>query len=293
MSSPTSYSEFSRTTFGAQQILAVFVTPCCHIKKVSLAFHFSGSVAIKLTDVFHTAKKILQTTSLRKVQQPTKEKPHKYTRAVEKSTHPEKSNPLAQPLPSKFAFQHLHWIILQSILINFISSGIISHFLGQKSITHITQQLTTCICPPHTHTCVPFGTQKKKEEKTWSQFKTENCPKQRPIFLFRDFSLRPNSPLFWAFGVGRRRNGKWAGRKMKGKDIRGMSTQKVQQFAKGIIKTYSYLSELFILFYLVTTGCRRAGLKDNFCVHKLLSFITYVLYFTQFFALRLIKRYCI
>lgn len=56
MSSPTSYSEFSRTTFGAQQILAVFVTPCCHIKKVSLAFHFSGSVAIKLTDVFHTAK---------------------------------------------------------------------------------------------------------------------------------------------------------------------------------------------------------------------------------------------
>jgi len=39
-------------------------------------------------------------------------------------------------------------------------------------------------------------------------------------------------------------------------DVQGMSTQKVQQFAKGIIKTYSYLSELFMLFYLVTTVCR-------------------------------------
>lgn len=215
MSSPTSYSEFSRTTFGAQQILAVFVTPCCHIKKVSLAFHFSGSVAIKLTDVFHTAKKILQTTSLRKVQQPTKEKPHKYTRAVEKS------NPLAHPLPSKFAFQHLHWIILQSILINFISSGIISHFLGQKSITHITQQLTTCICPPHTHTHAFHLAHKKKRKKHGPNLRLKIVPSSDQFFYLGIF-LCDRTLLFFgllASGAGAMENeleGKWEERTFGG-----------------------------------------------------------------------------
>jgi len=59
------------------------------------------------------------------------------TTHVQGKPHPKIPPP--PPRPTKLAFQHLHWIISQSILINFISFGIISHFLGQKSITHITQ----------------------------------------------------------------------------------------------------------------------------------------------------------
>jgi len=48
----------------------------------------------------------------------------------------------------------------------------------------------------------------------------------------------------------------------EGQDVQGMSTQKVQQFAKGIIKTYSYLSEWMLCLVLLLV--QLLGISQNF-----------------------------
>jgi len=75
------------------------------------------------------------------------------------------------------------------------------------------------------------------KKKIWSQFKTENCPKQRPIFLFRDFSYRPNSPLFWDFvqGAGALENeliSEWK----KGRTCRGCPHKRYSNLLRALSK---------------------------------------------------------
>lgn len=129
--------------------------------------------------------------------------------ACSRKVHPpRKVQPTCAPLAVKVC---LSTSSLNYFAIYFNKFHILWHYIpfpGPK-INNAHNAATHDLYLPTTHTHMrSIWHTKKKEEKTWSQFKTENCPKQRPIFLFRDFSLRPNSPLFWAFGVGRRRNGK-------------------------------------------------------------------------------------
>lgn len=221
MSSPTWYSGFSRTTFGAQQILAVFVTPCCHIKKVSLAFHFSGSVAIKLTDVFHTAKN--PADDVASESSTTDEGKATQIHACSRKVHsPRKVQPTCAALAVKVC---LSTSSLNYFAIYFNKFHILWHYIpfpgpkinnAHNAATHDLYLPTT-----HTHTCVPFGTQKKKRKKHGPNLRLKIVPSSDQFFYLGIF-LCDRTLLFFgllASGAGAMENeleGKWEERTFGG-----------------------------------------------------------------------------